>query len=93
MKSRIVQIQLCKLKRRGFLNRVVHDDKKGNNYDIPKKKKSWGPSEYAATSTDKRNVHGKKLMSYIWWDQRSNVHYDCSNPTKPLFGLFVEYNF
>jgi len=44
---------------------IVTGDEKWIHYDNPKKRKSWGLSGHASTSTAKPNIHGKKLMLYL----------------------------
>jgi len=58
---------------------VVTGDENWIYYDNPKKKKWWGPG-HASTSTVKLNIHGKKLMLFIWWDQLGVVYYELLKP-------------
>jgi len=68
---------------------IVTGDEKWIHYDNPKKRKSWGPSGHASTSTAKPNIHGKKLMLYLvesawcrvlWVAQTERDHYWDSLP-------------
>jgi len=67
------EMLLVRHKRKGFLHRTVTDEK-WIHYDNSKKRKSWGPSGHAS-STTKSNIHRKKLMLCIWWDQLGVVYY------------------
>ena len=69
-----------------FLHRVVTGDEKWIHYDNLKKKKSWGPPGHASTSTAKPNIHGKKLMLCIWWDQLGVVYYELLKPNETITG-------
>ena len=40
------------------------------------------PSQ-ASTSAAKPNIHGLKLLIYIWWDQLDVVYYELLNQPKP----------
>jgi len=80
------EMLLARHKRKGFLHRVVTGDEKWIHYDNPKKKKSWGPPGHASTSTAKPNIHGKKLMLCIWWDQLGVVYYELLKPNETITG-------
>ena len=77
---------LTRHNRKGFLHRIVTGDEKWIYYVNPKKKKSWGPPGHASTSTAKRNIHGKKLMLCIWWDQLGVVYYELLKPNETITG-------
>jgi len=77
---------LARHKRKDFLHRIVIGDKKWIHYDNPKKRKS--PSCYASTSTVKPNIHGKKLMLCIWWDQLGVVYYELLKPNEITGALY-----
>ena len=66
---------IARHKRKGFLHCIVTGDEKWIHYDDPKKKKSWGPPGHALISTAELNIHGKKLLFCIWWDQLGVVYY------------------
>ena len=53
------------------------------HYDNPK---SWEPPGHASTSTAKPNIHGKKLMLCIWWDQLGVVYYELLKPNETITG-------
>jgi len=78
---------LARYKRKGFLHRIVTDDEKRIHYDL-KKRKSWGPLGHTSTSTAKPNIHGKKLMLCIWWDQLSVVYYELLKPNEIIGALY-----
>ena len=62
--------------RKGFLYCIVTGDEKWVHYDNPKRRKSWEMPEHASTSTARPNIHGAKVMLYIWWEQLSVVYYE-----------------
>ena len=72
---------LQRQKRKGFLHRIVTGDEKWIHYDNPKRKKSYGYSGHASTSTTKPDIHGKKLMLCIWWVQKGVVYYELLSVT------------
>jgi len=80
------EMLLARHKRKGFLHRIVTGDEKWIQYDNPKKRKSWGPPGHASTSTAKPNLHGKKLMLCIWWDQFGVVYYELLKPNETITG-------
>ena len=77
---------LQRQQRKGFLHRIVTGDEKWIHYDNPKRKKSYGYPGHASTSTAKPNIHGKKLMLCIWWDQLGVVYYELLEPSETITG-------
>ena len=54
------------------------------HYDNTKRRKLWGKPGHASTSTAKSNIHGKKLMLCIWWDQLGVVYYELLQPNETI---------
>jgi len=77
------EMLLARHKRKGFLHRRVTGEK-WIHYDNSKKRKSWGLPGHASTSTAKPNIHGKKLMLCIWWDQLDVVYYELLKPNETI---------
>ena len=65
---------------------IVTGDEKWIHYDNPKKRKSWGPSDHASISTVKPNIHGKKFILCIWWDQFGVVYYELLKSNETITG-------
>ncbi|UYV80921.1 SETMAR [Cordylochernes scorpioides] len=85
------RICTCKLllkrqNRKGFLHRIVTGDEKWIHYDNPKRRKSSVKPGHASTSTAKPNIHGKKLMLCIWWDQLGVIYYELLQPNETITG-------
>jgi len=93
LKPRDIERRLCmsemllaRHKKKSFLHRIVTGDEKWIHYDNPKRRKSWGKPGHASTSTAKPNIHEKKLMLCIWWDQLGVVYYELLNPSETITG-------
>ncbi|UYV73896.1 hypothetical protein LAZ67_11001326 [Cordylochernes scorpioides] len=71
---------------RVFLHRIVTGDEKWIHYDTPKRRKSSVKPGHASTSTAKPNIHGKKLMLCIWWDQLGVIYYELLQPNETITG-------
>ncbi|UYV68879.1 hypothetical protein LAZ67_6001426 [Cordylochernes scorpioides] len=69
-----------------FLHRIVTGDEKWIHYDNPKRRKSSVKPGHASTSTAKPNIHGKKLMLCIWWDQLGVIYYELLQPNETITG-------
>ncbi|UYV68430.1 hypothetical protein LAZ67_5004295 [Cordylochernes scorpioides] len=52
----------------------------------PKCRKSSVKPGHASTSTAKPNIHGKKLMLCIWWDQLGVIYYELLQPNETITG-------
>ncbi|UYV68292.1 SETMAR [Cordylochernes scorpioides] len=80
------ELLLKRQNRKGFLHRIVMGDEKWIHYDNPKRRKSWVKPGHASTSTAKPNIHGKKLMLCIWWDQLGVIYYELLQPNENIPG-------
>ena len=56
------------------------------HYDNLKGKKSQGPPGLASKSKAKPNIHRKKLLLCIWWDQLGAVYYELLKPKETITG-------
>ena len=70
--------------RQKFLYRFVIGDEKWIHHDNPKRRKSWGMSGHASTSTTRPNIHATKVMLCIWWDQLCVVYYELSKTNETV---------
>ena len=80
------EMLLARNKKKSFLHRIVTGDEKWIQYDNPKKRKSWVKPGEPSSSTAKPNIHGKKLMLCIWWDQLGVVYYELLKPSETITG-------
>ncbi|UYV71384.1 SETMAR [Cordylochernes scorpioides] len=80
------ELLLKRQNRKGFLHRIVTGDERWIHYDNPKRRKSWVKPGHASTSTAKPNIHGKKLMLCIWWDQLGVIYYELLQPNETITG-------
>lgn len=77
---------LQKQNRKSFLHRIVTGDEKWIHYDNPKRRKSWGRPGHSSNLTPKANIHAKKLMLCIWWDQVGVIYYELLQPNQTITG-------
>lgn len=74
------EILLERFQRKSFLHRIVTGDEKWIFFDNPKRKQSWVSPGEPVKSTSKPNIHGKKVLLCIWWDQRGILYYELLQP-------------
>ena len=86
------ELLLQRQKRKGFLHRIVTDDKKWIHYDNPNHRKLWGKPSHASTSSAKPNSHGSKLLLCIWWDQQCVIYYELLKTNKTITGITIDFN-
>jgi len=77
------EMLLARHKRKGFLHRIVSGDEKWST-TITQRRGNRG--DHASTSIAKPNIHGKKLMLCIWWDQLGVVYYELLQPNETITG-------
>ena len=75
---------VCQAWTKGFSALYSHWWWKLIHYDNPKRKKSWGPPGHTSASTAEPNIHGKKLLLCIWWDQLVVVYYELLKPNETI---------
>ena len=75
-----------KLKR--FLKKLVTSDEKLIYNKNPKRRKHWVDPGQSTTSTQKRNVFGKKILIYIWWDEWDVLYYELLKPGETVTGKY-----
>ena len=56
--------------------RIVTGDEKWIFFDNPKKKKSWLFLKENPPKICKRNIHGKKVLFCIFWDQKGVIDFE-----------------
>lgn len=82
----------AKHQKKSFLWQIITGDEKWIYFDNPKRKKSWVNPGQAATSIPKRNIHGKKAMLCIWWDEEGVIYYELLSPNETITEIGTNNN-
>ncbi len=73
-----------KQKKKSFLWKIVTGDEKWIYYDNPGKRKQWLSPDQAPIAMPKPEVHQKKAMLCVWWDQKGIIHYELLEPKQTV---------
>ncbi|UYV83801.1 hypothetical protein LAZ67_X000176 [Cordylochernes scorpioides] len=68
----------------GFVHRIVTGDEKQVHYNNPKHRATYEYPGHASTA--KSNIHGKKIMLCIWWNQLKVVYYELLQLNERIIG-------
>ena len=71
-------------KKKSFLWQIVTGDEKWLYYDNPVWKKQWVSPDQAPIATPKRELHGKKVMLCVWWDQKGIIYWELLEPRQTV---------
>jgi histone-lysine N-methyltransferase SETMAR len=70
------EILLARQKRKSFLHRIITGDEKWIYFENPKRRKTICDPGQPSKAIPKRNIHGKKALLSIWWDQKGVIHHE-----------------
>ena len=56
------------------MKRIITGDEKWVVYNNVKRKRSWSRKDEPAQSVSKANIHQKKVMLSVWWDQLDKLN-------------------
>ena len=79
--NKIVRLNTCiellaRHNRSPFLQFILTGDESWVYYENPTQKKFWLSPNTSVPNQAKRNLHAKKALLCVWWDQRGIVHYE-----------------
>lgn len=80
------EILLQRQERTRFLHRIITGDEKWIHFINPDPKKHWVSPGQRVQGTPVRNIHGKKVMLCIWWDQKGVLYYELLKPGETVTG-------
>lgn len=82
----ISEILLARQRRKSFLHRIITGDEKWIYFENPKRRKTICDPGQPAKATPKRNIHGKKALLSIWWDQKGVIHHELLKQGETITG-------
>jgi [histone H3]-lysine36 N-dimethyltransferase SETMAR len=65
-----------KQKKKSFPHKIVTRVEKWIYYDNPVNHKQWLDPDQPTLFTPKREIHVKKVMLCVWWDQKGIIYYE-----------------
>jgi len=71
-------------KKKSFLWKIVTGDEKWLYYDNPVNKKQWLSPGQAAEFAPMPDIHRKKVMLSVWWDQKGIIYYELLEPKQTV---------
>jgi histone-lysine N-methyltransferase SETMAR len=74
----------AKHKNKSFLWKIVTGDEKWIYYDNPVNKKQWLSSDQAPLQSPKPEIHRKKVMLCVWWDQKGIIYWELLEPKQTV---------
>ena len=80
----IVTSLLVRQQKKSFLHRIVTGDEKWIYYENPTHKKQWLDPGQPSTSTPKSDIHRKKVMLSVWWDNKGILYYELLPPRQTV---------
>lgn len=71
-------------KKKSFLWKIVTGDEKWLYYDNPVNKKQWLSPGQVPLPVAKPEIHRKKVMLSVWWDQKGIIYYEFLEPKQTI---------
>jgi histone-lysine N-methyltransferase SETMAR len=71
-------------KKKSFLWKIITGDEKWLYYDNPVHKKQWLSPGQVPLSTPKPEIHRKKVMICVWWDQKGVIYWELLEPKQTV---------